>query len=240
MYLAVFDEWAHHVSEYKVNQVSKALLAATERVVTQTRKTMQGMLLVGQATGLVLGFGNNQNIRTQCQAGYMIAHRNNNESGRQVFGNGLTVDPSKIPMGLYGAGFAASVVDQRDAMTRTEWVEHPGLVAHEIDIPPVPADELAILMRGLSIAGGLPLESPLAAALTAADAAGEAKVVSGRRRGGAAHPDRHQHPRQRPAQGGHEGVGAGAGAARAARRVRRGVRGEKAGRLPIQGRQGAG
>lgn len=157
MYLAVFDEWAHHVSEHKVNAVSKALLTATEKVVTQTRKTMQGMLLVGQATGLVLGFGNNQNIRTQCQAGYMIAHRNNNESGRQVFGNGLAVDPSTIPMGLYGAGFAASVVDQRDAMTRTEWVEHPGLVAHEIDITPIPADELAILLRGLSIPGGLPL-----------------------------------------------------------------------------------
>jgi hypothetical protein len=163
MYLAVFDEWALHVSEYKVNAVSKALLAATERVVTQTRKTMQGMLLVGQATGLVLGFGNNQNIRTQCQAGYMIAHRNNNESGRQVFGNGLAVDPSKIPMGLYGAGFAASVVDQRDAMCRTEWVEHPGLVAHEVDIPPIPADELVILMRGLSIPGGLPLDAQAAA-----------------------------------------------------------------------------
>jgi hypothetical protein len=169
MYLAVFDEWAHHVSDHKVDKVSKALLDATEDVITQTRKTMQGLLLVGQATGLVPGFGNNQNIRTQCQAGYMIAHRNNNESGRQVFGNGLRVDPSTIPMGLYGAGFAASVVDQRDAMTRTEWVEHPGLHRDEIAIPPVPADELAILMRGLSIPGGLPLDTPAPARTATAD-----------------------------------------------------------------------
>jgi hypothetical protein len=157
MYLIPFDEWAHHVKDHKVDPVSRALLAATEAVVTQTRKTMEAMLLVGQATGLILGFGNNQNIRTQCQAGYMGAHRNNNESGRQVFGNGLGVDPSTIPMGLYGAAFAASVVDQTDSMCRTEWVEHPGLFDHEVDIPAVPEDELEILKRGLP--GGMPLDA---------------------------------------------------------------------------------
>jgi hypothetical protein len=136
------------------------MLKATEDVVTQTRKTMQGMVLAGQATGLVAGFGNNNLIRTQCQAGGMVAHRNNNESGRQVFGNGLTADPSTIPMGLYGAAFLTSVIDQQDSMARNVWAEHPALFDHEIDIPPIPADELAILHARPVHRRGTPARGP--------------------------------------------------------------------------------
>jgi hypothetical protein len=156
MYQAYFDEWQLQISDFKVDPMAKAILKATEDVATQTRKTQQGLVLAGQATGLVPGFGNNPNIRTQCQAGGMIAHRNNNESGPQVFGNGLKVDPSKIPMGLSGAAFCASVVDQQDSLVRNIWTEHPALFDHEIDIPPIPHDEMAILMRDLSIPAAIP------------------------------------------------------------------------------------
>jgi hypothetical protein len=81
MYQAYFDEWQHQIGDHKVDPVAKAILKATEDVVTQTRKTMQGLVLAGQATGLVASASGTTTIRTQCQAGGMVAHRNNNESG---------------------------------------------------------------------------------------------------------------------------------------------------------------
>jgi hypothetical protein len=110
------------------------------------------LIAAGQATSLQYGFKNNSNIRTQFQAGGMVAYRNNNDSGRQAFGGLIQVDPSTIPPGKPGKGvcFVVSNIDQRDAMTRAEIVDAPVDFYGAVDIPQMPDDEIDILTRGLS------------------------------------------------------------------------------------------
>jgi hypothetical protein len=145
--LVVFDEWQFALSD---PTRGAGILRLTEDIVTQTRKTMISMLLAGQSTGLVHGFKNSQIVRTQCQAGYMIAHRNNTESGSQVFGKSIQVDPSTIPSDVKGACYLTSNVDARDSMARSVWTKTPALFDQFIDIPNLPADELGILRYGLT------------------------------------------------------------------------------------------
>lgn len=172
VYLLVFDEWQFAI--YDPN-FGPSIMAGTKDVVTQGRKVNTAMLLAGQSTGLVEGFKNSQAIRTQCQAGYMIAYRNNSESGQQVFGNNIKVDPSKIEKGANGVCFLTSHVDARDSLARTQWVKTPKRFDDEIDVPPAPDDELAILTKGLTFTSEA---AAIAAAPDSPDARPMVEVVS--------------------------------------------------------------
>lgn len=146
----VFDEWSFALDH---PDWGKPIEASSEAILTQQRKELMPLIAAGQATSLQYGFKNNSNIRTQFQAGAMVAYRNNSDSGRQSFGGLIQVDPSTIQPGRAGKGvcFVVSNIDQRDAMVRAELVDTPVDFYGEVNIPQMPSDEIDILTRGLSI-----------------------------------------------------------------------------------------
>jgi hypothetical protein len=167
MVLPVFDEWQFAIgmtdrlpdwlaAELGVKTVGDAILALTKDILTQYAKAMIGMLLAGQASGLMDGFRNSPPVRAQCQAGYMVGYRNTPESGRQVFGGNISVDPSTIPLDRKGTNYLTSSADARDSRTRTRWVRTPRLFDHLIRIGKLPEDELAVLLRDVDGARGMP------------------------------------------------------------------------------------
>jgi hypothetical protein len=161
MVLPVFDEWQFGIgktdrlpdwlaTELGVKTVGDAILALTKDILTQYSKAMIGMLLAGQASGLMDGFRNCPPVRAQCQAGYMVGYRNTPESGRQVFGGNISVDPSTIPLDRKGTNYLTSSADARDSRSRTQWVRTPRLFDHLIRVGRLPEDELAVLLRGIA------------------------------------------------------------------------------------------
>ncbi len=155
--LLVFDEW-----QFAINDPTWGVryMELTKDILTQQRKVIMPMLLAGQSTGLNEGFKGSNAVRTQLQAGTMIALKNNAESGYQAFGNNIKVDPSNIPLDIKGACYMTSNADARDAMARGRWVEAPRRHDAEIDVPPLPADQLAILTRRLGEARPLAVQVP--------------------------------------------------------------------------------
>jgi hypothetical protein len=109
MYQAYFDEWQLQISDFKVDPMAKAILKATEDVATQTRKTCRGDGARRAGHGPGAGVREQPDVRTQCQAGGMIAHRNNTESGSAGVRQGHPGRPVEDPDGPVGGRFCASV-----------------------------------------------------------------------------------------------------------------------------------